>query len=119
MSDSSSAISKHIKPCAICSEPCSHHGARGRNVVCNNCSAQATDSNGRPIEFLESFTRDGQTVWLEGLEAFYKSPDPEAGKRCDEASESRSCFIGGYECHLFEGFAGWQGLIYEPKEGAV
>jgi hypothetical protein len=115
MSETTPSISKNIKPCALCGEPCSHLGARGRNVVCGSCEAKATDSNGRPIEFLESFSRDGQTVWLEGPAAFYKSPDPEAGERCDEASDSLRCFIDGFECQMFEGFAGWVGLIYEPK----
>ena len=100
-----------IRPCAICGEICSHLGARGRNVVCQTCARRAVDSVGRPICFEEDGSARGNVIIFEGSRAYYREPDPQAGEMNLEVSASYTCWIDGVECHLYEGVAGWIGLV--------
>jgi len=50
-----------------------------------------------------------------GPAAFFREPDPEAGNLCPEVSQSFTCWVDGTEVQLYEGVAGWLGLII-PRE---
>ena len=100
-----------ILPCGICGTECSHLGARGNIVVCAKCTARAVDSTGRPIEFSESMTKVNGIYVMGGPTAYFKEPDPEAGQICQEVTRSYTCWVDGTEVHLYEGVAGWLGLV--------
>ena len=105
-----------MRPCAICKEICSHQGARGNNVVCRNCESRAVDSLGRPVSFRDVVRRTGDTHEFLGPGAFYRDPDPEAGERNLEVSSTFTCWVDGVECNLYEGVAGWVGLVRPVSE---
>ena len=92
-----------ILPCAICQLPCSHLGARGRNVVCHSCESKATTIDGRPLEFYDGFKKENGVTYFMG-------PDPEAGTEYSEIWE-KGIWIEGRQVELYEGVAGWLGLI--------
>lgn len=104
-----------LKPCALCQEPCSHLGARGRNVVCRNCEKLATDSQGNGIEFgwpsgqvAQGFSDTELPIFAAGT--------PHAGDLCEEVNTNGFCFIGQTKVHLYEGVAGWFGLVLKTEE---
>ncbi len=103
-------MDKRILPCGICGELCSHLGARGRTVVCRLCEAKATTHDGRPLEFYEGFKKENGVTYFMGPGAYFKEPDPEAGTRYSEIWE-KGIWIDGRQVELYEGVAGWVGLI--------
>jgi hypothetical protein len=80
-------------------------------LVCRVCEKRAVDSDGRPISIEERISRQGEIVFLGGPAAFFKEPGPQSGQLCEEVTESNICWVDGKEVHLFEGIAGWIGLI--------
>jgi hypothetical protein len=46
-----------------------------------------------------------------GPAAYFKEPDPEAGQICDEVTQSYVCWVDGVKVNLYEGVAGWLGLV--------
>ena len=106
----------HIKPCPICGREHSHLGARGQLKVCRYCETRAVDSQHRPVGFGERVVKVGNTIVLGGPYAFYAEPDPEAGTENAEVSSTYTCWIDGIECRLYEGVAGWIGLVAKPRD---
>ena len=104
-----------MKPCPICNEDCHQLGARGNTPVCRVCEKRAVDSTGRPISIDEHVTTQGEIVFLGGPAAYFKEPDPEAGQLCEEVTDSKICWVDGTQVQVFEGYAGWLGLIL-PKD---
>jgi hypothetical protein len=107
-----------MKPCPICGIECQQLGARGNWVVCPNCEARAVDSTGRPITFGEQISKQGDVYIMGGPAAYFKEPDPEAGKICPEVSSTFTCWVDGTEVRLYEGVAGWLGLIV-PRDSSL
>ena len=98
-------------PCGVCGEICSHLGARGQIVVCRNCEAKATTLDGRPLAFYETLTKREDGVYqMMGPGAYYKEPDPDAGEKYVDQSDF-GIWIDGSRVYLYEGVAGWLGLI--------
>lgn len=86
-------------------------GARGHNKVCDSCESRAVDSTGRPVEISETLVdRDG-VMYFSGPHVLYRKPDPQAGEVCEEADKNFRCWVDGIECEVYEGAAGWLGLI--------
>lgn len=54
-------------------------------------------------------------MFLGGPAAYFKEPDPEAGRLCEEVTDSNICWVDGTRVQMFEGYAGWLGLIL-PKD---
>jgi hypothetical protein len=101
----------HIKPCPICGRDHSHLGARGKNKVCAECETRAVDSEGRPVTFDEHFERQGDVIIMGGLRVTYREPDPQAGEINQEVEASRIVWVDGVRCRVYEGVAGWIGLV--------
>lgn len=106
----------HIRPCGICGELCSHLGARGRIVVCNDCENRVTDSRGRPIEVTEGFTYSGCIRMMTGPEVVYKAEKNARSEKCEEVNKSNTGFIDGKPVELYEGVAGWLGWVLPRAE---
>ena len=103
-------MNRHIKPCGICGENCSHLGSRGKTVVCPKCEAKATTPDGRPLVFQEGFKHENGVTYLLGPGAYFAEPDPEAGEEYRDLWE-KGIWIEGRQVELYEGVAGWVGLI--------
>ena len=86
-------------------------GARGNTVVCWPCAERAVDSTGRPIEVSERWTKQNGILTQGGPAAYFKEPDPEAGQICKEVTLSYKCWVDGIEVRVYEGVAGWLGLV--------
>lgn len=104
-------MSDFMKPCGICGEICNHRGARGNVVVCPKCTDRATTLDGRPVTFYESIEKreDGVLMFM-GPDVYYKAPDPEAGSSVP-GFWTDGLWIDGKRVELYEGVAGWLGLI--------
>ena len=100
-----------ILPCGICGKDCSHLGARGNTVVCWPCAERAVDSTGRPIEVSERWTKQNGILTQGGPTAYFTEPDPEAEQICQEVTRSYKCWVDGIEVRVYEGVAGWLGLV--------
>ncbi len=99
-----------MKPCGICGETCSHLGARGQIVVCRLCEAKATTIDGRPLEFYEGSKLENGVLCLLGPGAYFREPDREAGIEYREIWD-KGIWIDGRRVELYEGVAGWLGLV--------
>ena len=106
-----------MKPCPICGIECQQLGARGNWVVCTKCEARAVDSTGRPVTFAEQISKQGDVYIMGGPAAYFKEPDPEAGQICPEVSSTYTCWVDGTEVRLYEGVAGWLGLVV-PRDSS-
>jgi len=103
-------MEKFLLPCGICDIPCSHLGARGHTVVCRACEIRATTHGGRPLEFREGFKEENGVIFFLGPGAYFKEPDHEAGVQYSEIWD-KGIWIDGRQVELYEGVAGWIGLI--------
>ncbi len=91
-------------------------GARGNIVVCWNCVERAVDSTGRPIEISERWTKTNGILVQGGQTAYFKAPDPQAGEICAEVTQSYKCWVDGTEVRVYEGVAGWLGLVMPTND---
>ena len=103
-----------MKPCGICAVECSHLGARGQVVVCRTCEAKATTADGRSLVFHEGFKKEDGVLYFMGPGAYYADGDPEAGEECTEIWD-KGIWIEGQRVELYEGVAGWMGLIVRQR----
>lgn len=108
---------EYMGPCPICGTEVDRQGARGKPAVCDACELRMTDESGRPVEVKEFFRRENEAIYYDGPVVVYREPDPQAGEVCSRANGANAVYIDGTKCELFEGFAGWSGLIVrDPNE---
>ena len=79
-------------------------------MVCRQCESRATTRDERPLEIHDGFKKENGVIYFLGPGAYYKEPDPEAGTEYSELWVE-GIWIDGRRVELYEGVAGWFGLI--------